>query len=468
MQLTPIRTGLALALVAGAGAVAFTGSTPEVAASAHCPDPKPMQFAKPSYVDKERAGGEPTVETHPDGTLIYSAHAGSTHVYAPDAADPDSSAFGEHYTGQTYYWWSHDHGRSWHFADRTTPPSGVPGSGFSDPEIAIDTAGNVYISEINLANVAVSKSTDSGHHYALANPLGQDLEDRQWMAADQRNVLYMTGNSFEGGTVPEDPVGNDGHVLFRSTDGGKTFSPGVPDAGGLGDIKVDQRNGTLYEAHITGNRTLQMVAFRDARQGRLHAEKYPIAHQAFLNAHWPSFDVDRDGNLYAVWDENGKGPRAAGIYYAYSRDAGRDWSRPVRLDGDGRTDIWPWVSVGDPGHVAVAWLQAEKKLPGNDPETQGTYGWKVVAADSLNGLGCQGSRTPGFTNNAATGTVHRGTICNGGTVCQAEAVDRRMGDFFTISIDDAGRMWAGYSDTMRGGAVSLPGFVRQDGGPRLK
>ena len=61
--------------------------------------------------------------------------------------------------------------------------------------------------------------------------------------------------------------------------------------------------------------------------------------------------------------------------------------------------------------------------------------------------------------------VHTGTICQGRTICQAELVDRRMGDFFTVDIDGDGHMYVGVSDTRRGGAVSLPGFVIQSGGP---
>jgi hypothetical protein len=76
---------------------------------------------------------------------------------------------------------------------------------------------------------------------------------------------------------------------------------------------------------------------------------------------------------------------------------------------------------------------------------------------------------PGFRVVAATPEpVHRGTICQGGTICQAQLVDRRMGDYFTIEIDGEGRMWAGYSDTRQGGAVALPGFVRQSGGPLFR
>ena len=87
-------------------------------------------------------------------------------------------------------------------------------------------------------------------------------------------------------------------------------------------------------------------------------------------------------------------------------------------------------------------------------------------AQSLNGLGCKASSKPGFKTAVATPKpVHTGTICMGGTVCQAQAIDRRLGDFFTIEIDNTGHVWGGYSDTSEGGATALPGFVRQSGGP---
>lgn len=437
------------------------GAAPSKACSAPA---RGLTFDKPGYIDRVRAGGEPTVQMHPDGTMLYGSHAGTTHFYTFEALDPTSSAFLENYTGQAYYYFSKD-GKKWEFVPRTLPPDGIPGSGFSDPDFAIDTAGNVFISEINLLNIAISKSSNSGKSYELKNFFAFTITDRQWSAADEKNVVYMVGNTFGGGTYPSDPVGNNGHILIKSKDGGETFGPAIADPDGLGDIHVDHRTGTLYETHLNGGK-FEMWAFREARQDKFKPDKNTIANGVAMPSHWPAFDIDSDGNLYVVWDESGDGDRPAGVYYSYSKDEGRTWAAPTRVDETDETDLWPWLAVGARGKVAIAWLQASKKLPDNNAETSGEHGWRIVAAQSLNGLGCGGGRAPGFRTSVATpDPVHRGTICNSGTVCQAQGVDRRLGDYFSIEIDANGALWAGYSDTREGGAVALPGYFRQTGGP---
>lgn len=463
---SPRLMALVLAAILCAGLTAVI--TSNAGAGAACPAPgEPMRFDEQGYIDMTRAGGEPTIETHPSGILLYGSHAGTTHFYSPSAPDPTTAAFAENYNGQTYYYYSDDNGKTWNYVDRTLPPNNSPMQGFSDPEFAIDKAGQVYVSEINLANVAVSKSSDKGQTYTLQNFFGQTVSDRQWHEADEKDVLYLVGNELGGGTFPSDPVGNSGHYLHKSVDGGMNFTPGVLDAGGLGDIQVDKRDGALFEAHYNGTQ-LDMVAFYKIRKDDFTPTQSIVAKDVRMISHWPSLDIDAQGNIYITWDEGGTGGRPAGVYYSYSTDRGKTWAAPIRVDTNKNTDIWPWLAVGDQGKVVVAWIGADTELPDHNAETTGTHGWNIFMAQTLNGLGCSGSKVPGFkVVQATTEAIHTGTICQGGTACQAMAIDRRLGDYFTVEIDKNGHAWAGYSDTREGGGIALPGIVRQIEGPTL-
>ena len=165
---------------------------------------------------------------------------------------------------------------------------------------------------------------------------------------------------------------------------------------------------------------------------------------------------------------SGLGQRAAGVWYTYSTDHGHTWSAPVRVDTDDKTDIWPWLTLGDDGRAAVAWFEADLQLPNEDAQTSGSYGWRVVAAQTLDGFGCGGG-PPHFLSSVATPRpFHTGTICQSGTGCQAQLIDRRLGDYFSIDIDGAGHLVLAYGDTTQGGAVSLPAFLRQDAGPLFR
>lgn len=471
-RMPAVLTGLAL-VTAAAGAASSSAAAPP--SQKFCPAGPALSFAEPSYVDMARAGGEPIVFTYPDGRLLYGAHAGSTHFYTPSAGSPNTTAFGENYQGQTYYWYSDSNGSEWTFVDRVVPPDNAPMTGFSDPEFAFDTAGNVYVSEINLVNVAVSKSTDGGKSYTLANATANIFTDRQWTEGDEEDVVYLVSNpTGPGGTYSPGQTGyqpNSGHTMYKSVDGGKTWTDGFANPGGLGDIRVDKRNGTVYEAHLVGSE-LQLAAWRNARNEDFTTKVEPEINVVFddvhMLAHWPAFDLDPSGNIYMVWDDNGVGDLPAGIYYSYSTTAGKTWSAPQRVNNTDNTAIWPWIGVGDDGRVGIAWLEADVELPNHDAETAGSHGWRIVGATSINALGCAGGKLPAFSVATMTpDPIHTGTICQGGTVCQATLTDRRLGDYFSVDVDNEGMMYAGYSDTRQGGAISLPGFVRQNGGAPL-
>jgi len=469
---TPQAYAATLTLEASANEPGFaTGPT--------CVTPSANLKFETDYIDTTRAGGEPIVTTHPDGTLLWGSHAGTTHFFGPAAPNPQTAAFLQNYRGQTYQYFSEDGGATWQFASRLPingATAGLPNSGFSDPEFAIDSAGNVFISEINLVNVAVSKSTDSGRTYQLQNLLSLTQSDRQWMEADEEDVLYITANGFGGGSFPSEPLGNLDHFMAKSTDGGRTFTAAeTPNPNGVQDLQVDRSDGTIYEISADPNGTLGVAAFRNIRsQASGFADGMEIStvaegvgYGAISRLIDPTIDIDSAGNLYIVWRENGDGARPAGIYFSYSTDRARSWADPVRVDPDENTDIWPWLAVGDPGEVAVTYLTVGKQLENEDAELAGPDdGWNVVVAQTENAVGCGESRIPGFTlTQASPEPVHFGTICQGGTVCQAELVDRRLGDYFANEITRDGNVYISVGDTRRGGSVALPRVIRQVGGP---
>ena len=230
----------------------------------------------------------------------------------------------------------------------------------------------MYFSEINLANVAMSSSSDNGETWNLENFFGAVLTDRQWMEADRPGEYYFVANAFGGGTGIPPNVGT-GHYISKTTDGGKTFTTGVPDTeggSGLGDIRVDKRTGTMYEAHY-GSNVLSMAAFRKARDGDLTAtDTNTIAEGVSMLAHWPAFDLDPAGNLYMTWDETATAtaPQASGTSAPPTRP---HWSAPTGEHRRQHRDL-AVARRRRPAASGIAWLEADTELPDNDAETPGT------------------------------------------------------------------------------------------------
>src|SRR5688500_13351092 len=180
-----------------------------------CPTPKPpkLSFGKPSFIDKTRAGGEPVSITAQDGSIVVSAHAGTTHIYKDPEALPGAGDFAGSYYNQTLNWRSTDGGKTWDYvgvAGQPLGPHSPTSTGFSDPDLTMDAAGKIYNVEIDLANVAVFSSPDDGQSWPLANPVAGS-GDRPWVTGAEEDEVFLYIN------LPQQ--------LWRSTDGGITFLP---------------------------------------------------------------------------------------------------------------------------------------------------------------------------------------------------------------------------------------------------
>ncbi|MDP9067195.1 MAG: hypothetical protein M3N53_02455 [Actinomycetota bacterium] len=455
-----LRLLLVPALLAALLPLGYAGSS-----TAKCPSvkPAPLKFSKPTFIDKGRAGGEPVSIVAQDGSIIVSAHAGTTHIYKDPQAAPGSSDFLRSYYNQTLNWRSDDGGKTWKYVGLAGAPEGphsATSTGFSDPDLTMDAGGKLYNVEINLANVAVFASPDDGQSWPTANPIAAS-GDRPWVTGAEPDEVFLYVN------LPKQ--------LWRSTDGGLTFklvttsfpadsklivdplNPktgllGPMDAGGVAITADDGKTWESYPAPL-GSSTQFFGAIAADRAGWIYA--------ANAGGYSGSNDTEIDGE----------------VTFNYFNRATNEWaSAPVRVPIPEGDALWPWIIAGDDGRVAITWYQT----------LQGKKGFYPFVAYTTNGHGStvtcsDGSKrfvAPQFqTANASGRPIHLGKICLSGTACNAsanfEGGDRRLGDFFTVNFDHKGNIFVVSGDTTLKNAlggpkpVANPIFIKQSAGDKL-
>jgi hypothetical protein len=456
---------LVIGLVGG-----FTPSTVGAALPAGCDAPAapPLSFGDRVYVDRNRAGGEPVTVVGQDGSISFSAHAGTTHVYKEAGAVPGAGDFAAGYANQTLNWRSDDGGDTWSYVGTAGLPAGphsATSSGFSDPDYTMDAAGRIYNTEINLANVAVFSSDDDGQSYNLANPVAAS-GDRPWVTAAEANEVYLYVNTFK--------------QLWRSTNGGITFDLVTLSVPVDGKLLVDPRNpddgligpmGGFFRAPLTG----VAISDDDGETWTQHPDPGLTAGQQFFGV----MAVDKAGHVYAASAGGYTGPGDTTsdgfVEFTYFDRDTEEWAEPVRIPTPGDA-LWPWVVAGDDGRAAVAWLQTTPEKPNE---------FHVYAAVTHNARGSLVQCADGTMHHApavfsvadASKTpIHVGAICVAGTNCNlstGDPGDRRLGDFITANYDKDGNLFIASGDTRLtnplGGKkpVANPIFIKAEPGAEL-
>src|SRR5262249_25437325 len=162
-----------------------------------------VRFGTPVYVDQELAGGEPTVFADTiHGTLVYTAHEGTTHLYRDGLTSSPwgDFSFVSNYCNQVNVWVSTDGGTNWQrdrYLDSPCPTSPAINTGFSDPDLTMDAAGRLYDTGIDLVNDALFSSIDGGRTWDQGTPQCHD-GDRPWLAAAGPNTVSLGTGPPEG------------------------------------------------------------------------------------------------------------------------------------------------------------------------------------------------------------------------------------------------------------------------------
>jgi hypothetical protein len=440
-------------------------------------------FSVPQLIDTVRAGGEPVIAILPSGTILVSAHPGWTHYHPSEDPTHPGSELVTPANIQSYLWRSTDGGETWsHVNLAGLPVDNLPRStaiGVSDPEWTVMEDGTICGTDlIALASSSTSCSHDDGvTWFTNGNPVAAGgVNDRQWLASHGEE-FYFTANYFVD------------HHIRASTDYGLTWE----DRGDVpcsGDLIANPSNGHLIAACTAGVAVSEDAGWtwevRSVPETDANNNSLPRGGQRIMAE--PA--IDAAGNTWIVWTE---GERR--MWIAGSPDEGQTYpwvheitphfnlySRAMPIDvadfgsaskyseehGTNGSYIWPWISAGSDGRVAVSWIggfSETRSAAYNDP-------WFLFTAYVLDA----NNATPSVSVNALTPTpIHYGPICQSGTTCQVTSVtgddsgDRRMGDFFETTIDGEGFLHASVSDTFTRSddVVSHPTYIRQTGGIRL-
>jgi hypothetical protein len=432
--------------------------------------PKPLKFSQPVYIDKSRAGGEPVSQVAEDGSLIVSAHAGTTHVYKDPSAVPGAGDFAGSYYNQTLNWRSTDGGKSWAYIGLAGAPAGphsATSTGFSDPDLTMDAGGKIYNTEIDLANVAVFSSPDDGQSWPVANPVAGS-GDRPWLTGAEADEVFLYINL--------SVTGGGGNELLRSTDGGVTFlsvSKNIPATGKMIVDPLNPKKGLIGPMDPAG-------AAISADDGATW-KPYPI-NLGDSTQFFGAVAVDRAGWIYSVsaggYQGTGDAEANGSVHFAYFNRDTKKWSEPVDIPIPEGDALWPWIMAGDDGRVAVVWFQNHKGKP-DEFYAYAAYTTNAHGATVRCNDGSTRKVAPKFSvANASGRPIHKGQICLSGTACNAnpnfEGGDRRLGDFFTVNFDHDGTIFIASADTMlladQTGSpkpVSNPIFIKQSSGEKL-
>ena len=448
-------------------------------------------FGTPVYVDRDLAGGEPTVmadQLH--GTLVYTSHEGTTHLYRDGLISSPwgDFSFVSNYCNQVNVWTSTDGGVNW-FRDRylgsPCPTSPAINTGFSDPDLTLDDGGRMYNTGIDLVNDALFSSTDGGRSWDKGTPNCHD-GDRPWLAGGHANEVFM-------GTDPVEDSLN--HRVFVSTDGGQTCSlTGIPDFGtdpangetytGFGKLYFDRAKQRLAEPTVyqNANGNTDGVGVSTWSRGDAAFTPHFITHTTLVGF-FPVIAIDANDTIYTAWTPNARQSGTTGgcdgaetpapnsVQLSYSTNWGKTWSAPLTISKPSNARaFWPWVTAGDAGKISIVWYQTE---PGELADLDCQFAHvHVYEAHVTNAASSKPSVT---VVDAAGRAIHYGTVCQGGTGCVVTGKDRRLGDYFVNALDARGCVVISTGDTMLQDPLtgapfptSRPLFIRQNSGPALR
>ena len=454
-----MRRSLVLTLLVGTLVGTLAGTVVLAAAPGGSAAPVTRGFSKPLVVDRDNPTGEPSLAVAPDGGV---------YITAPDGPGVRLGGTG---AGGSLVWRSDDKGVSWSLRGSSDVPTGG-----GDSDLAISKDGTLFGSGLSyVACSTVSVSKDRGDTFVPVPVAGCGRtplsNDREWTAVDGNTTVYTaigdtvsTQIDLVRGTLVGPLVVPSPTMVLSTTD----------DYQWPGTVVVDQGSGTAYTVWNTAGApndcddtkctvpASSQTADRILVSAVARGSSTPPAPTLVASRRFDTFDsfvaddLDAAGNLYVVWSERHPATSETWTMLAVSRDGGRHFSAPVKVNASPRTTTFPWVTAGAGGRIAVSYYGT----PGTGTSPQRVaknapwYVWSSYSTD--------GGRT--FTEHRTTGVMNRGQICTSGTGCSSGG--RNLLDFFETAADARGCLLTAFTDNSSG--TPYISFVRQTSGPGLQ
>ncbi|MDQ3938819.1 MAG: hypothetical protein M3253_09105, partial [Chloroflexota bacterium] len=258
-------------------------------------------------------------------------------------------------------------------APRSRPMCTTGGGGDTDTEVNLVTGTVLFSDQVGLANEALASSIDHGDTFPLERQFGitnaTTVTDRQWLTSIDPSLASVAGRPIEGFLAYHLPAA--GQYIQGIDVAGVPIPQAVPqilEVAQSGPIRADSTagpaRGWIWQPYRNAGgymiATARAANYTDPAAWR---SNHVSADQPAI---FPWLQLDARGNAFAVWVTSGI------IYLSISpiddprNDPGAGgwpgtfWSEKVRVTPpEIRSAVFPVVTAGDAGRVAVAYMGSE-------------------------------------------------------------------------------------------------------------
>ena len=309
----------------------------------------------------------------PSGTEIMFSHSTNAGVsfsaainLSNDSADSGSPEIAADTAGNVYIVWEHDtlnlgiffiHSTDGGATFSTPAVLSTNASGSYSPQIAIGLSGHLTViwedDAQSASDISFSYSSDHGATFSVP----ETLSDHTGNSMSAEIATDLNGNI---DVVWENNSPGNFDIFFsRSTDNGVTFSSPKDMSNGSGNavdpqIGLDAKDNinVVWEDNTPPKYNPDIYFARSSDGGATFSSPVNISNDAGISAN-PFLTIDAGANINVAWEDDTPGNKD--IFFSRSTDSGATFSAPLNLSNDPRLSLAPDMAADKNGDINVAW-----------------------------------------------------------------------------------------------------------------